>query len=130
MTIFQREAAAGREMRPRVLIVEDEYLVAMLVEEMLESLGYEVAQVAATLEAAMNAATHASFDVAILDINLNGSQSAPIAEVLTTRNIPFIFATGYGPAGLDSRYAHAPTLQKPFYEEDLKRVLQAVAERD
>lgn len=129
MTVNQHDdAAAGGSKRLRVLVVEDEYLVAMLVEEMLEGLGHEVAQVAATLEAAMNAAQNASFDVAILDINLNGSPSAPIAEVLTSRSIPFIFATGYGPAGLDGRYAGTPTLQKPFYEEDLKRLLQAATE--
>ena len=106
-----------------MLVVEDEYLVAMLVEEMLDGLGYDVAQVAATLDAAIDAATHASFDIAILDINLNGSESVPIADLLAERNIPFIFATGYGPAGLDSRFAEVPTLQKPFYEEDLKRTL-------
>lgn len=116
-------------MRRRVLVVEDEYLVAMLVEEMLEGFGYEVAQVAATLEAALNAATNASFDVAILDINLNGNPSAPVAEVLTARGIPFIFATGYGSAGLDNRYAGTPTLQKPFYEDDLKQVLGVIFEQ-
>ena len=129
MTTNQQIDAADRPARRRVLVVEDEYLVAMLVEEMLESLGYDVAQVAPTLEAAMNAATNASFDVAILDINLNGNPSVPIAEVLMARSIPFIFATGYGPAGLDSRFALTPTLQKPFYEEELKRLLEAVTTR-
>jgi CheY-like chemotaxis protein len=128
MSLDQHETAA-KPVRRRVLVVEDEYLVAMLVEEMLEGLGYEVAQVAATLEAALNAATNASFDVAILDINLNGNPSAPVAEVLTTRGIPFIFATGYGAAGLDNRYVSTPTLQKPFYEDDLKRLLGVIFEQ-
>lgn len=125
-----REAASGGTARPRVLVVEDEYLVAMLVEEMLEGLGYEVAQVAATLDSAMTAATHASFDVAILDINLNGNASAPIAEILRERQIPFIFATGYGPASIDDRFAGTPTLQKPFYEDDLRKTLAAIVARD
>lgn len=129
MTTFPRETATKMEPRRRVLVVEDEYLVAMLVEEMLDGLGYEVAQVAPTLEAATDAATNASFDVAILDINLNGNDSAPIADILIARKIPFIFATGYGPAGLDGRYAGTPTLQKPFYEEDLKRLLDEVTEQ-
>ena len=131
MSISQVETARAEEVirPPRVLVVEDEFLVAVLVEEMLAGLGYEVAQVAATLEAAIDAASNSCFDVAILDINLNGNQSAPVAEILAARNIPFIFATGYGPAGLDSRYADTPTLQKPFYEKDLKRMLDAVAEK-
>jgi CheY-like chemotaxis protein len=130
MNITQCDTAmAEREMRPRVLIVEDEYLVAMLVEDMLQTLGYEVVQVAATLDAAMNAARNSSFDVAILDINLNGTQSSPVAEILTGRGIPFIFATGYGPAGLDSHYAGTPTLQKPFYEDELKRLLGQILEQ-
>jgi CheY-like chemotaxis protein len=130
MSSGQHDAAeAGGQIRRRVLIVEDEYLVAMLIEEMLETLGYDVAQVAATLPAAMAAAKNASFDVAILDINLNGSQSTPVAEILQARDIPFIFATGYGPAGLDSRFADTPALQKPFYEEELKRVLQRATEQ-
>lgn len=129
MTIFPRETATKMQPRRRVLVVEDEYLVAMLVEDMLEGLGYEVAQVAPTLEAATDAARNASFEVAILDINLNGNHSAPIADILIARRIPFIFATGYGPAGLDGRYADTPTLQKPFYEEDLKRLLDEVTEQ-
>lgn len=122
-------APASKPARRRVLVVEDEYLVAMLVEEMLEGLGYEVAQVAATLEAALTAAQNSAIDVAVLDVNLSGKHSGPVAEALAARGIPFAFATGYGAAGLEGRYADAPTLQKPFYEDDLKRVLAALIER-
>lgn len=81
MTIDDK-APASKPARRRVLVVEDEYLVAMLVEEMLDGLVYEVAQVAATLEAAMNAANNSSVDVAVLDVNLSGKHSGPVAEAL------------------------------------------------
>jgi CheY-like chemotaxis protein len=113
-----------------VLVVEDEYLVALLVEEMLATLGYDVAELAGSLEAATTAAQAGDFDVAILDVNLNGSMSNPIAEILTRRKIPFIFATGYGKSGPHEDFSWAPSLQKPFEEQDLGRMLsQVMAER-
>lgn len=116
-------------MRPRILIVEDEYLVAMMLEEMLGDLGYEVAHIARTLEEAVAAAAQPQVDIAILDLNLNGERSTPVAEALAARGTPFIFATGYGRAGLEGSFAEAPTLQKPFREEDLERALRAARER-
>ncbi|HHY51549.1 MAG TPA: response regulator [Alphaproteobacteria bacterium] len=115
--------------KPRVLVVEDEYLVALLVEDMLQTLGYEVAEIAPNLAAATTAAEAGEFDVAILDVNLNGTMSGPVAEILTRRNIPFIFATGYGKAGPHEQFAHAPSLQKPFEESDLSRMLSSVMGR-
>jgi CheY-like chemotaxis protein len=112
--------------RPRVLVVEDEYLVAMLVEDMLETLGFQVAEIASNIEAAVAAAERGEFDVAILDVNLNGTMSSPIADILTRRNIPFIFATGYGKSGPHERFAATPALQKPFEEADLAQALSAV----
>ena len=109
----------------RVLVVEDEYLVALLVEDMLETLGFEVAEIAANINSALTAAEDGQFDVAILDVNLNGAMSGPVAEILQRRNIPFIFATGYGKAGPHEQYGDAPTLQKPFEEGDLDRALTA-----
>lgn len=115
--------------RLRVLLVEDEYLVAMLVEDMLNTLGFEVAQIAQNLGAATSAAETGSFDVAVLDVNLDGAFSNPVAEILTRRGIPFVFATGYGRAGPHEAFA-VPSLQKPFDEHDLMGALSAVMGRD
>jgi CheY-like chemotaxis protein len=106
--------------------VEDEYLVALLVGDMLEQLGFEVVEIAPNLQAATAAAETGEFDVAILDVNLNGSLSNPVAEILAGRRIPFIFATGYGAAGPHEHFAGALSLQKPFEESDLRRALDTV----
>ena len=125
-----KPAGPGRPTdRPRVLVVEDEYLVALLVEDMLQTLGYDVAEIAPNLVAATTAAEAGEFDVAILDVNLNGAMSNPVAEILMRRRIPFIFATGYGKAGPHDTYAGAPSLQKPFEESDLSRALHQVMRR-
>lgn len=116
--------------KPRVLVVEDEYLVAMLVEDMLTVLGFEVVQIASTLQAASEAAAAGEFDVAVLDVNLNGTMSNPVAEILSRRNIPFIFATGYGKSGPHEVFTDAPAIQKPFAERDLGRALGMVLGRD
>jgi CheY-like chemotaxis protein len=112
--------------KKRVLVVEDEYLVALLVGDMLEQLGFHVAEIAPNIAAATTAAEGGDFDVAILDVNLNGAVSNPVADILTRRNIPFIFATGYGNSGPHERFADTPSLQKPFEEGDLGRALKAV----
>jgi CheY-like chemotaxis protein len=107
----------------RVLIVEDEELIAMFVEDMLTDLGHEVAAIAARMEDAIRAAETGLFDFAIVDVNLDGQPSYPVAEILKTRGIPFVFATGYGAAGLDPAYAGAATLQKPFAQAELQAAL-------
>jgi CheY-like chemotaxis protein len=124
MTI-EADAAKGRHNR-RVLGVADEYLVALLVGDMLEALGFQVAEIAPNIAAATTAAESGDFDVAILDVNLNGAVSNPVAEILTRRGIPFIFATGYGNSGPHESFAGIPSLQKPFEEGDLGRALKAV----
>jgi CheY-like chemotaxis protein len=115
--------------KPRVLVVEDEYLVALLVEDMLGSLGFEVREIASNLGAATEAANRGDFDVAILDVNLNGSLSNPVAEILIERNIPYIFATGYGRQGPHEKFSTTPALQKPFEQADLARALSSVMQR-
>ena len=87
----------GATGRLRVFIVEDEGLVAMLIEDMLTDLGHEIAAVAARMEDALRDAKTGSFDFALLDVNLDGTPSYPIADILKARGIPFVFATGYGP---------------------------------
>ncbi len=110
----------------RVLVVEDEVLVAMMLEEMLERLGYEIAATSSHLEEALQLARTASFDLAILDINLNGRPSFPVADILRERGLPFVFATGYGDKALDSTHAGTPVLQKPYSLDDFRRVLAAL----
>ncbi len=107
----------------RVLIVEDEALVAMLVEEMLTDLGFEVVGPAMRLQRALQLARQEDFDVAVLDVNLANEQSFPVAEALRERGIPFIFATGYGSKGLTETFRDSITLQKPFEARQLEQAL-------
>ena len=83
----------------RILLVEDEAMIAMLVEDMLEDLGHELVRVASRLEDAVAAAGNEAIDLAILDLTLGGALTYPAADVLAERGIPFVFATGYGSAG-------------------------------
>jgi len=108
---------------PKVLIVEDETLIAMMAEDMLTDLGYEVLGPATRLQRALEMAREESFDVALLDVNLAGEQSFPVALALRQRGIPFIFATGYGPKGLDERFRGEIALQKPFEMHQLERAI-------
>ncbi len=114
-------------MKKRVLIVEDEVLVAMLVEELLERMGFEIAAATSHIDEALELARTLDFDVAMLDINLNGRQSFPVAEVLRSRGIPFLFATGYGESVPGSAFADVPLVQKPFSREALKAALEKLA---
>lgn len=110
----------------RVLIVEDEILVAMLLEDMLKDLGYAVVGMASRVEAALSLIASTELDLAILDINLAGQKSFPVAEVLEKKNIPFIFATGYGQQGLEGKYVSRTVLTKPFRSRDLEQALKGV----
>jgi CheY-like chemotaxis protein len=112
--------ATGR----RILLVEDEAMIAMLVEDMLEDLGHELVRVANRLEDAVAAAGTEAIDLAILDLNLGGVLTYPAADALAERGIPFIFATGYGSGGLKDGYADRPTLQKPFNTEALGQAIK------
>ena len=107
----------------RVLVVEDEVLVGMLIEEMLQTLGYELVALSTHLDEALSLARTASFDFAVLDINLDGRQSFPVADILRARGVPFLFATGYGAKILKPPYSGLPTLQKPFQLADLERMI-------
>ena len=111
------------ERRLRILIVEDEMLVAMNVEDMLLDLGHEVAGIASRLAPALALAAEAEIDAAILDVNLAGEASFPVAELLDERGIPFLFATGYGLQGIEERYRSRILLQKPFRCIDLGEAL-------
>jgi CheY-like chemotaxis protein len=98
----------------RILIVEDEVLIAMLLEDIVTDLGHDAVGPVMRLQSALAAAERETFDFAILDINLAGQQSFPVADRLMQRGIPFIFASGYGRAGLTEAYSAIPVLQKPY----------------
>jgi CheY-like chemotaxis protein len=106
-----------------VFLVEDEVMIRMMVADMLEELGYSVAAEAGDINEAIKLAGTTEFDIAILDVNVNGKVISPVAEVLASRNKPFIFATGYGAQGLPEDFRDRPTLQKPFQMETLAQVL-------
>ncbi len=103
----------------RVLIVEDEAIIAMTAEDMLDEIGCVTAAIAATLAEAHAAASRGDFDVALLDINLNGVDSLPVAALLEEAGLPFVFTTGYGAGGRDGRYADVPLVTKPYQPKDL-----------
>jgi CheY-like chemotaxis protein len=111
----------------RVLIVEDELMIRMLLEGMLTDLGHSVAAEAGGLDEAISLAKQAEFDLAVLDVNLNGTPVTPVVEILVARGVPFIFASGYGQRGLPEAYRAAPILQKPFQADALEEAIQAVA---
>lgn len=113
----------------RILVVEDEWFLAILVEEYLINLGCEVVASAARLEDALEKARTLSFDIALLDVNLAGRFSYPVAEVLRERDVPFVFVTGYGlsalPGELPGALRDTPVLAKPFVQDELAKALQA-----
>lgn len=98
----------------------------MLTEDMLSELGHEVRFSAATLDQGMEHATNSFFDFAVLDINLHGLTSYPIADVLTNRAIPFIFASGYANFGIDAKYFSVTKLQKPYTISSLSAALKLI----
>ncbi|WP_233741630.1 response regulator [Agrobacterium vitis] len=109
----------------RVLVVEDEALVAMMVEDFLADLGCMVVDVAANVPAALCVANDhdVALDGAVLDVNLGGEKVFPVADALQMRGIPFIFATGYGAAGIDERFSKAQVLSKPYDVRALQAAL-------
>jgi len=112
--------------RGRVLLVEDEGLLALMIHDMLEELGLKVVASAAQLKKACELATTATFDVALLDVNLGGEFVFPVARILRDRKIPFLFSTGYGAPSIDQEFSNAPAITKPFSVEQLDEKLRAV----
>lgn len=118
------------ETKPCVLVVEDEMLVALMLEGMLKDLGYRVIKAARVARAVAMAAAEA-IDVAILDVNLAGVSSYPVAEALRRRGIPFVVASGYDPARLGGEFRDTAVLQKPYLSRDVQRMLaDALGPRD
>ena len=107
----------------KVLVVEDEGPVALLIEDMLLDLGCEIAASAAEVGTACELARTVAIDFAVLDLNLNGSSAEVVAHILRERRIPFMFSTGYGVTGLSEEFRSYPTLAKPFVLEQLRSKL-------
>ena len=110
----------------RVLVVEDELLIGMLLEDMLMEFGYEVAAIVPRVKDALSAVDTATYDVAVLDVHLHGESAFPVADALIRKGVPFVFATGYGERGLPENYRGRPVLPKPFARDDLERALNAL----
>jgi CheY-like chemotaxis protein len=117
----------GKAAGKRVLVVEDESMIRMLLEGMLTDLGHTVAAQAGEIDEALTLAKQAKFDIAILDVNLNGKPITPVVEILIARGVPFVFASGYGQDGVPEAYRARPTLQKPFQVEALARAIDAAS---
>ncbi|MGH7080555.1 MAG: response regulator [Acetobacteraceae bacterium] len=107
----------------RILIVEDEALIAMHLEDALIALGHHVAGMAARLDDALALARDAVLDFAVLDIRIIGGPSFPVADVLRGRGIPFFFASGFGREGLPAEYQDALILRKPYDVAELERMI-------
>ena len=112
-----------------VLVVEDEMMILMMIEDMLADLGCESVTAAATVDQALAMIDAQVFDVAMLDMNLDGDESYPVADALAARGVPFVFSTGYSEKSVRDDYRDRPVLRKPFKERDLidtvKRLLAA-----
>jgi DNA-binding response OmpR family regulator len=112
--------------RCRILVVEDEAMISILVEDMVLDFGSEVVGPAAKIDEALRLASQANLDAAILDVNVGGAAVFPVADILRSRGVPVIFATGYGTSGLPARFENDPKLPKPFSYEELAKALRTV----
>jgi CheY-like chemotaxis protein len=122
------------ESKPRqvtVLLVEDETLIRMMIADMVEELGHTIVAEAGNMTEALALAQTADFEIAVLDINVGGAKIEPVADVIAGRRLPFIFASGYGAAGVPEKFRDRPTLQKPFPKERLgKEIEETLRESD
>lgn len=130
--VEQGKRTGSSEARPevrRVLVVEDELFVAMLVEDLLIELGCEVVGPASSAREAVAKAAQESFDLALLDVNLgDGETSFATAEILRQRGIPFAFVTGYGDQGVRPDLRDAPVVSKPIDPWRLAKVIEQLGE--
>jgi CheY-like chemotaxis protein len=114
----------------RVLVVEDEYLVAALIEHMLESAGCIVMGPIPRVPEALVAIHNDGYDAAVLDVNLAGERINPVADALSERDVPFMFVTGYGANALPREYAERPHIGKPFRMAQLLGMLSSILKCD
>ncbi len=118
-----------RKDKPRVLLVEDEALVAMMIQEMLAEFGFQVIGPASTAFEALAAAREKHFDAAVLDINLGDGLVYTVAETLALRGVPFVFVTGHDADSVDSRFRDIPILQKPIERDMLQKLFMQPTDR-
>ena len=109
----------------RVLVVEDEALVGIMIQESLTEFGFQIVGPVCSASDAVAAAKDGQFDAAILDINLGDGSVYQVAEILSARSVPVIFVTGYDSASVDARFSDAPVLQKPIERQMLQRIFVA-----
>lgn len=114
----------------RVLVVEDEMLVLMGLEDMLADLGCSAVTRAANVNQALGLIERQRFDLATLDLNLDGQESYPVAQALDEHGVPFAFSTGYGKHGVGGGYGDRPVLDKPFSRTQLAGILKALIADD
>ena len=120
---------ALRTSTPRILVVEDEMTVAMLIEDMVSELSFEIAGVVPRLEDAMRMVDSGDFDLAMLDVHLNSKTVFPFAAELDKRHIPYLFATAYGGRGIPAEFRDHLVLEKPFGPLELSRALLTLTGR-
>jgi CheY-like chemotaxis protein len=108
----------------RILLVEDEALIALMLEDMLEGMDCAVTALAPRVPLGVSLAENGEFDLALLDVNVGGENVEPVANILEGRGIPFIFATGYGEAGVPLRHRERPVVAKPFRAEQLAAAIR------
>lgn len=111
-------------MEKSFFLIEDEALIRMMLVDMIEELGYRVALEAGSVDEALPIARDAAFDIAILDINLGGSNSTPVAEVIAGRGIPFLYASGYVEGGMPDTFKDRVLLRKPFQMDELAKAIE------
>jgi CheY-like chemotaxis protein len=112
-----------------VLVVEDESIVSLLIEDMLLELGCSTVWLAANVAEALRMVGDKKPDAAVLDVNLGREAVYPVAERLDAIEVPFVFATGYGRAGVDSRWLDRPIIQKPYDTDVLAQSLSSLFRR-
>jgi two-component SAPR family response regulator len=115
--------------RPRVLLVEDEALVGIMIQEYLTEAGFQVVGPVCSVSDALVAAKDGQFDAAILDINLGDGMVYEVADILAGRQVPFVFVTGYDADSVDSRFREVPVLQKPVEREMLQKLFARETDR-
>lgn len=107
----------------RIIVVEDEALIALEAEDMLRDMGHEIVISAATVRQALQALASQDVELGLLDVNVAGVEVFPVADVLLGKEIPIVFATGYGASAIRQDLQKYPTIKKPYSSEDLQRAI-------
>lgn len=132
MKTDRADGVTGQQANPvagkRVLIVEDEVFVGLMLREDLQSAGADVTGPLTGVDEALDVLGTETFDAALLDVNLRGEMSFPVADKLMARKVPFVFVTGYGDDAMPRRFKHSARLAKPYDPKSLRDVLARILE--